>query len=80
MYKLTGGTPTSVGTVATAAITAGTTQHLKVQVTATQLIITRTNIAAPNSLTVTDSTYRGGMYPHLGVRDTKTRWANLTIT
>ncbi|WP_031189801.1 glycerophosphodiester phosphodiesterase [Streptomyces peucetius] len=80
VYKLTGGTPTSVGTVATAAITAGTTQHLKVQVTATQLIITRTNIAAPNSVTVTDSTYRGGMYPHLGVRDTKTRWANLTIT
>ncbi|MFF5473320.1 glycerophosphodiester phosphodiesterase [Streptomyces achromogenes] len=80
VYKVASATATSIGTVATAAITAGTTQHLKIQVTATQIIVTRTNIAAPNSVTVTDSTYRGGMYPHLGVRDTKTRWANLALT
>ncbi|MFF9624293.1 glycerophosphodiester phosphodiesterase [Streptomyces griseosporeus] len=80
VYKVTGGTPTSIGTVATAAITAGTTQHLRVQMTATQIIVTRTNIAAPNSVTATDSTYRGGMYPHFGVRDTKTRWANVALT
>jgi glycerophosphoryl diester phosphodiesterase len=80
VYRVTGGTPTNIGTVATAAITAGTTQHLRVQVTATQIIVTRTNITAPNSVTVTNNTYRGGMYPSLGVRDTKTRWANIAVT
>ncbi|MFE6426731.1 glycerophosphodiester phosphodiesterase [Streptomyces rochei] len=80
VYKNTGGVATSIGTLATAAITPGTTQHLRVRLTATQIIVTRTNIAAPNVLTVTDSTYRTGLYPHLGVRDTKTRWANLAVT
>lgn len=80
VYRVDAGTVTNVGTLATAAVTAGTTQHLKVQVTATQLIITRTNIAAPNSLTVTNSTYRGGMYPQLGVKDVKARWANIAIS
>jgi glycerophosphoryl diester phosphodiesterase len=80
VYKIAGGTPATLGTLTTAAITAGTTQHLRVQMTGTQLIITRTNIAAPNTLTINDSAYRTGLYPHLGVRDTKTRWANLTVT
>ncbi|MFE6429384.1 glycerophosphodiester phosphodiesterase [Streptomyces rochei] len=80
VYRVTGGTSTSIGTVATAAITTGTTQHLRIQMTATQIIVTRTNIAAPNSVTATDSTYRGGLYPHFGVRDTKTRWANVAVT
>ncbi|MFI5808967.1 glycerophosphodiester phosphodiesterase [Streptomyces sp. NPDC051561] len=80
VYSVTGGTPTSIGTVATAAITPGSAQHLRVQVTATQIIVTRTNITAPNSVTVTNSTYRGGMYPHLGVRDTKTRWSAIAVT
>ncbi|MGA5869243.1 glycerophosphodiester phosphodiesterase [Streptomyces cinereoruber] len=80
VYRVTSGTPTSIGTVATAAIGLGTTQHLRVQVTATQIIVTRTNIAAPNSVTVTNSTYRGGMYPSFGVRDTKARWANVAVT
>ncbi|MFF8879593.1 glycerophosphodiester phosphodiesterase [Streptomyces flaveolus] len=80
VYRVTGGTSTSIGTVATAAITAGTTQHLRIQMTATQIIVTRTNITAPNSVTATDSTYRGSLYPHLGVRDTKTRWANVAVS
>jgi glycerophosphoryl diester phosphodiesterase len=80
VYRLTAGVPTNIGTVATAAITNGTTQHLRIQVTATQIIVTRTNITAPNSVTVTNSTYRGGMYPSFSVRDTKTRWANVAIT
>ncbi|WP_162603042.1 glycerophosphodiester phosphodiesterase family protein [Streptomyces sp. CS081A] len=80
VYRITNGTPTSIGTVATAAIGLGTTQHLRVQVTATQIIVTRTNIAAPNSVTITNSTYRGGMYPNFGVRDTKARWANVAVT
>lgn len=80
VYRVTAGVPTSIGTVATAAITTGTTQHLRIQLTATQIIVTRTNIAPTNSVTVTNSTYRGGMYPAFGVRDTKTRWANVAIT
>ncbi|MER5312666.1 glycerophosphodiester phosphodiesterase family protein [Streptomyces sp. NPDC002773] len=80
VYRVTSGTPTNIGTVATAAITTGTTQHLRIQVTATQIIVTRTNIASPNSVTVTNNTYRSGMYPNFGVRDTKTRWANVAIT
>jgi glycerophosphoryl diester phosphodiesterase len=80
VYRVAGGTSTSIGTVTTAAITTGTTQHLRIQMTATQLIVTRTNIATPNSVTATDSTYRGSLYPHFGVRDTKTRWANVTVS
>lgn len=80
VYKVAGGGATQIGTVATAAISTGTTQHLRVQLTATQIIVTRTNIAAPNSVTINDATYRGGMYPHLGVRDIKARWANVAIT
>ncbi|MFE0719301.1 hypothetical protein ACFW2T_33175, partial [Streptomyces sp. NPDC058892] len=80
VYSVAAGVPTNIGTVATAAITPGTTQLLLVQVTATQIIVTRTNITAPNSVTITNSTYRGGMYPHLGVRDTKTRWSALAVT
>ncbi|MFD8199966.1 glycerophosphodiester phosphodiesterase [Streptomyces sp. NPDC059701] len=80
VYRVAGGTPTSIGTVTTAAITAGSSQHLRIQMTGTQIIVTRTNIAAPNSVTCTDSTYRGSLYPHLGVRDTKTRWANVTVS
>ncbi|WP_432137663.1 glycerophosphodiester phosphodiesterase [Streptomyces sp. bgisy154] len=80
VYRVTGGTPTNVGTVSTASITAGSSQHLRIQVTATQIIVTRTNISAPNSVTATDSTYRGGLYPHFGVRDVKGRWANVALT
>ncbi|MER7191286.1 hypothetical protein [Streptomyces flaveolus] len=61
-------------------ITAGTAQHLRIRLTPTQITVTRTNTAAPNTLTVTDSTYRIGLYPRIGVRDTKTRWAGLAIT
>jgi glycerophosphoryl diester phosphodiesterase len=79
VYRIVDNTPTSIGSLATAAITAGTTQHLRVQMTGTQIIITRTNIAAPNALTVNDTTYRNALYPHFGVRDTKTRWSKVTV-
>ncbi|MET7646337.1 hypothetical protein ABZS83_22465, partial [Streptomyces sp. NPDC005426] len=79
VFKTYGGTTpaTKLGGVVTAALVPGAVNHLRVQVTASQIIATRTNIATPNSVTVTDSTYRGGMYPHLGVRDVKARWSNL---
>ncbi|MFE5514448.1 glycerophosphodiester phosphodiesterase [Streptomyces sp. NPDC056529] len=80
VYRVTSGTPTKIGTLATAAISLGTTQHLRIQVTATQIIVTRTDAAAPNSLTVTNSSYRGGMYPSFGIRDARARWANVAIT
>ena len=80
VYRVVDNTPTSIGTLATAAITAGSTQHLRVQMTGTQIIVTRTNIAAPNTLTINDTTYRNALYPHLGVRDTKTRWSKVTVT
>ncbi|MFA0844337.1 glycerophosphodiester phosphodiesterase [Streptomyces rochei] len=80
IYKVTGGTATQIATASTATVPTGSTQHLRIQMTATQIIVTRTNIAAPNSVTATDSTYRGGLYPHLGVRDTKTRFAHLAVT
>ncbi|MDV6290340.1 hypothetical protein R2F25_30495 [Streptomyces sp. UP1A-1] len=80
VYRVVDSTPTSIGTLATAAITAGSTQHLRVQMTGTQIIVTRTNIAAPNTLTINDTTYRNALYPHLGVRDTKTRWSKVTVT
>jgi glycerophosphoryl diester phosphodiesterase len=80
VYRITAGVPTRVGTVTTAAITTGTVQHLRVQLTATGIIVTRTSIGAPNSVTVGDSTYRGGMYPHLGVRHAAARWSGLAVS
>lgn len=79
IFKTFGGSAPAakVGGVATTPLVPGAVNHLRVQVTPTQLIVTRTNIGAPNSVTVTDSTYRGGMYPHLGVRSVKARWSNL---
>jgi hypothetical protein len=79
-YRITNGVPAGIGSAATAPLTMGAVQHLKVQITATQVIVTRTNISGLNSLVVTDATFRGGMYPHLAVRDTKSRWANLTVS
>lgn len=76
-----GTTPaTKLGGVATAALVPGAVNHLRVQVTASQIIVTRTNINTPNSVTITDATYRGGMYPHLGVRSVKARWANVVAS
>lgn len=80
VYRITAGAPTKIGTVTTAAITLGSAQHLQIKVTGTQIIVTRTNIATPNAVTITDSTYRTGLYPHLAARDIKTRWANLAVT
>ncbi|MER7813714.1 glycerophosphodiester phosphodiesterase family protein [Streptomyces sp. NPDC006798] len=80
VYRVTGGVVTNIGTLATAAITTGTTRKLRIQVTATQIIVSRPDIVAPNTLTITNNTYRGNMYPHLGVRDAKVRWSALAIS
>lgn len=79
VYKVTADTPTKIGTVTTAAITTGTAQHLRIAVTATTITVTRTNIATPNSVAVTDSTYRGG-YWHLGSREVKVRFGNIILS
>ncbi|MFD7861879.1 glycerophosphodiester phosphodiesterase [Streptomyces sp. NPDC059783] len=82
IYRTHGGTApaTKLGGVATTALVPGVTNHLRVQVTASQITVTRTNVATPNAVTVTDSSFRGGMYPHLGVRSVKARWANLIVS
>lgn len=80
VYSITAGIPDHIGTLATAAVTAGSVQHLRITATDTQLTVARTNIAAPNTLTVPRATYRDALYPHLGVRGLRARWANLIAT
>ncbi|MDF6043262.1 glycerophosphodiester phosphodiesterase [Streptomyces sp. JH14] len=82
IFKTYGGTTpaTKLGGVVSAALVPGTVYHLRVQVTPGQITATRTTIGAPNSVTVTDATYRGDMYPHLGVRDVKARWSDLVVS
>ncbi|MBP2583044.1 glycerophosphoryl diester phosphodiesterase [Streptomyces sp. PvR006] len=81
IFKTYGGTTpaTKLGGVVSAALVPGTVYHLRVQVTPGQITATRTTVGAPNSVTVTDASYRGDMYPHLGVRDAKARWGNLIV-
>jgi hypothetical protein len=79
VYKVVADTPTKIGTVTTASLVIGATNHLRIAVTATTITVTRTNIATPNSVAVTDSTYRGG-YWHLGSREVKVRFGNIAIT
>lgn len=56
-------------TVTTAAAVAGAWMHFRVQVTPTDITWTRTDVGAPNSITVTNSVNRGG-YLHLGKSST----------
>lgn len=79
LYRLDAGTPTKIATVTTAAPALGATLHLRITVTSTGITAARTDVTAP-TLTSTDTSHRGGMYPHLGVRDTKTQFANLAIS
>lgn len=51
--------------VTTAAAVAGTWMHFRLNVTPTQITWARTDVSAPNSVTVTNNTYRGG-YIHIG--------------
>ncbi|CAM5387968.1 GP-PDE domain-containing protein OS=Streptomyces microflavus OX=1919 GN=Smic_81140 PE=4 SV=1 [Streptomyces microflavus] len=55
---------TQLGTTPSAAPTAGGWMTFTVQVTPTQIILTRTDLETPVVLTVTNSTHRGG-YMHL---------------
>ncbi|MFE9777686.1 glycerophosphodiester phosphodiesterase [Streptomyces sp. NPDC005775] len=82
IFKTCGGTTaaTKLGGTTGATLVPGTVYHLRVQVTAGQITATRTTVSNPASVTVTDSSYRGDMYPHLGVRDVKARWSNLAVS
>lgn len=80
VYEVTGGVASKISTLATAAVPAATSEHLRVTFSASQITVTRTNIAAPNSLTVNSPTYRGNLYPHLGARGVKARWSNLVVS
>lgn len=50
----------SQGTVATAALAADAKPVVEIAVTPTAVTVTRTDVAAPNSITITDSAIRGG--------------------
>lgn len=80
LYRIDAGAPTKVATATVAAPKVGTTFHLRVTVSASTITVARTDIAAPNTLTSTDTAHRGPMYPHLAVRDTRSAFANLTIS
>jgi glycerophosphoryl diester phosphodiesterase len=66
LFKQTNGAAVQVGaTVNTAAITAGNTAVIKIDVTAASITVTRTDVVAPNSITANDATFRG-RYIHFG--------------
>lgn len=79
VYKVTSDIPTKIGSVITASITLGTMQHVRIDVTATAITVSRTTIAGPNSVAVTDSAYRGG-YWHFGSRETRVRFGNVVLS
>lgn len=62
------GTSGTTQTQATAAISAGGTATIRIDVTPTTVTATRTDVSAPNSVTLTHNTNRGG-YWHLGRND-----------
>ncbi|MYW28316.1 glycerophosphodiester phosphodiesterase [Streptomyces sp. SID2119] len=75
---------TQLGTVASAAPTAGQWMTFTVQVTPTQVILTRTDLETPVVLTVTNSAHRGG-YMHLSNGSisslaNKPHWKSFSIT
>lgn len=75
---------TQLGTVASTAPTAGQWMTFTVQVTPTQVILTRTDLETPVVLTVTNSTHRGG-YMHLSNGSisslaNKPHWKSFSIT
>lgn len=75
---------TQLGTTATAAPTAGAWMTFELQVTPTQLILTRTDVEPDVTLTVTNSTYRGG-YLHVSTGSVdnlanKPHWRGISIT
>lgn len=56
----------SIGSVTTAALTAGSKPVLRIVVTPTDVTVTRTDVAAPNSINVADTQVRGG---YVSLRD-----------
>lgn len=84
LWKRTGGTTTSLGTAATPALTAGTTATLRIDVTPTDVTVTRTDASEPNTVTATDAWVRG---PYFYARDSgqgatgrSVSFGNITIT
>lgn len=66
LYRRVNGTATQLGTVTTSALVLSSTATLTVQVTPTQIIVTRTDTGNPaHTFTATDATHRG-KYFHYG--------------
>lgn len=79
LYKVTDGTSTLIGTVASPALVEGVTwATVTVEVTATQIIVTRTDTS--HTFTATDSTYRGSAVPHLGALGADVSFRNFSRT
>ncbi|WP_326806660.1 glycerophosphodiester phosphodiesterase [Streptomyces sp. NBC_01775] len=86
LYSHTAGVTsgTQLGTIATTAPTAGNWMTFELQITPTQLILTRTDVEPDVTLTVTNSTYRGG-YLHVSTGSVdnlanRPHWRAISIT
>lgn len=78
VYKTVDGSIEQVGIVAGASITQGNTTVLEIQVTATDIVITRTDLTSDNVITVIDTTFRG-KYFHYGKNGVGVTFSNCSI-
>lgn len=80
VYKVSGGTSTSVGTVTTSsAPTLGTARDYRIVVTPAAITVSAPGIGTPNSVTVNDASLRGG-YLHFGASNARVRFSNVTVS
>ena len=79
LYRMEGSTYTSLGSTQMAAITTGDTITFTIDVTPSSIVITRTDIAAPNQHSTNDTTYRGG-YFHFGRNTAGVTFKDISIT
>lgn len=79
LYRMEGRTYTSLGSTQMAAITTGDTITFTIDVTPSSIVITRTDIAAPNRHSTNDTTYRGG-YFHFGRNTAGVTFKDISIT
>lgn len=59
LYKGTNGSYSSLGSRTMASMSAGDTASLRIEVTPTAITVTRTDVSAPNTITSSDTSYRG---------------------
>lgn len=78
IYRMDGTTYASLGSKTFAPIVAGQTITVEVDVNSTSVTVTRTDIAAPNTHSTTDTTYRGG-YFHMGRNTAGVIFSNVEI-